>query len=488
MNISAMIMLAYMALTLGIGFYLTKSNNSVVSFLVAKRGLTVVLIIPLLFGELIGGSSTVGAATEGYNYGIAASAMTIGVALGCALFALTVCKFYAVMGRKIGAMSISEAYGRFFDRRASLVIGTIQIAVFMIVFALQPMAAANIIAPMFSIENKELVAWVMGILFIVLTVTGGLKGLAWMNSIHSTVMYVGMTVVMIVAIHHIGGVGVLLESLPEAHLSMTTNLSVGIAACLGTMMSYIASPTNANISYGAINQKTARKGILLSALILFPFAFIPPLVGMAGRIALAEGSARNALFLMANEVGPVFGGIASMAIIAAIFSTAPAALMIVITCLTRDYFRGVFAKNATDQQELFFSKAAAIVIGLICTYFGLNIGSILSAASGAFQIRSVAGLVLLIALHWKRVNQDSAFWAMVTGGGLAAIWHFAGSPYGLPPLYPSLVLGLVVLVVMTIMNKEPVSEGYKLFKQMEREYDEELAAGIEPTLHKELQH
>ncbi len=54
---------------------------------------------------------------------------------------------------------------------------------------------------------------------------------------------------------------------------------------------------------------------------------------------------------------------------------------------------------------------------------------------GAFQIRSVVGVVLLAALAWPRVNNRAAFWSMMGGGIVAAGWFFAGNPFGIAPLW-----------------------------------------------------
>lgn len=163
---------------------------------------------------------------------------------------------------------------------------------------------------------------------------------------------------------------------------------------------------------------------------------------------------------MADSLGPIYSGILSMAIIAAIWSTGPTLLLIVSATMTKDLYLVVLRKNATEKQQLKFSYAVIIVAGILGTWLGMNGGSILDNMLGAFQIRSIVGIVLLAALVWPRVNGRAAFWSMLGGGATAALWFFAGDPWGIAPLWPGTLVCLVVLIPMTLTAREKISEGF----------------------------
>jgi SSS family solute:Na+ symporter len=86
--------------------------------------------------------------------------------------------------------------------------------------------------------------------------------------------------------------------------------------------------------------------------------------------------------------------------------------------------------------------------------------SILYQMLGAFQIRAVAGVVLVAALMWPRVTGNAAFWAIIIGGVVALCWHVAGNPFGWAPMWPSLIASMPVLGIMTLLSSEKVSPGY----------------------------
>jgi len=457
-------MFSYLVLTTLIGLYLFKTNKSIQEYFVAKRGLGIILVIPLLFAELIAGAGTIGNAAEAFKMGVSSVWANWGMVVGCLVFVFLVAKFYRVAGSKLGVMSVPEAYRILFDTKTRLVIMVILVVVYANIFALQPVAAASVLSPMFKI-GPVLMAWIIGILFIVMTVTGGLRGLAWMNVVHSIVMFLCMGVAAWYSVDAVGGYGVLQAKLPETFFSFAQpDIWTVIAWCVGTAVSFFAAATVAGVCFGAQSLKKARIGIAIAGFLIIPFALMPALIGMSAKVAMPAIPANTALFAMSSSVGPWIGGLAAMAIIAAIFSTAPALLLIIATTVTRDFFL-LIRKEASDKEQLRFSQIMAVVIGLFATYLGMQVSSILGQMLGAFQIRSVAGIVLVAALFWPRVTPNAAFWSTIIGGGVAFFWHLTGSPFGWAPLWPSLLTGVPVLVILTMISKDKVSPGYAKYAE-----------------------
>jgi Na+/proline symporter len=185
---------------------------------------------------------------------------------------------------------------------------------------------------------------------------------------------------------------------------------------------------------------------------------------MAAKVVMPGAAANSVLYTMANAQGNLFGVMAAMGVLAAILSTAPALLLISATMCSRDFYRSL-KPDATETQEMVFGKASMVVLGILATYMGMNATSILAGLVGAFNIRAIAGLVLAVSLVWPRVDSRAAFWSMLIGGLTAGYWHFSGNPYGISSLWPSLIVGIPILVVLTLMAKKPESDGYLVYKQ-----------------------
>ncbi|TGE38544.1 sodium:solute symporter family protein [Desulfosporosinus fructosivorans] len=454
----AMLVFLYFVLTAGIGIYMVRQKSSITDFFVAKKGLTAGLIIPLLFAELIAGAGTVGNAATAFQIGISSVWVNWGMSIGCVLVLYLAAKMYRVFSLKYGTVSVPQVYMQRFDAKTRTVMMVILVAVYLIIFAQQPVAAAGIMGPLLGMD-KVMLTWIVGVVFIFLTLTGGMKGLAWMNVLHSLVMYIGLGIVCYAAVKTAGGLGHMQAVLPAKMFAFNQpNMLTVVGWVLGTALSFFAASTVVVVIFGAKGMSSVKNGILWASGLVIIFALFPALIGMAGKVLMPTASANSILYVVANKLGPVYAVMASMGILAAILSTAPALLLICTTMLTQDMVR-VLKPGISEKEEMKWARILTIVLGLIATYFGMQSTSILAQMAGAFQIRSVAGVVLLVAIFWPRVDSRAAFWSMLLGGIVAAVWHFAGNPY-CTSLYPSLAVGVPILVILTLMANKPVSDGY----------------------------
>lgn len=460
--IQATIVIVYFAIIFGIALYMSRQQDGIDDFLVAKRQMGILAIIPMLFSEFIAGSSTIGNAAIAYKIGLAATWYNFGIAIGCVLTVVFVSKFYRVMACK-GKMSVGEAIAEYFDERTSVVMVLITAVVYMIIYALQPAAAAGILSPMLGISPKICV-WIVGITFIVNAAMGGIKGIAKVNFIHALVIYFGLGIAAFLSIRHVGGIQTLVTVLPKEDFDMfRPGVFTVIAWVAGASINMPAGSLVAGVIFGADSLKTARRGLITAGLLLIPFSFMVAGIGMSAKVAGLDISGNNAIYAMTAEISPVLSGIASMAILAAILSTAPMLLMMVGGTLTRDVYKRFINPQASSKQQMLFSRICIIALGVIGTYFGSSGGALLTNLLGALQIRSVAGLVLMISMVWKAVDSRAAFWSISVGGLVASIWFFAGKPYGIEPLWPSMAIASIILIALTVTAGRSVHVGREAY-------------------------
>jgi len=457
------VVLAYFAATTAIGIYMMKRKTSLAGYFVAKKDLGPWLIIPILFGEIIAGAGTVGNAANAFRYGISSVWVNWGMSIGCLAVMLTAAKFYRVLGNKFNSVSVPQVYKARFDTKTRIVMMTVLVLVYTILFAMQPVAAGNMLAPLLGVD-KAMITWFLGALFIILCITGGMKGMAWMNALHCTVMYIGLGTVCFAAIKFAGGLGNVQAALPSTFFSFgQPDLLTVVGWVVGTALSFFAASVLIAGIFGAKDEKAYKQGFTWAAILTFIFGLFPALIGIIGKSVMPDAAAGSILYLMAEQLGPVFEVLVSMGVLAAIMSTGPALLLLTTTMLSEDLY--ILVKpGATEKERLVFARVAMAVLGLVATYFGLHAGSILAQMAGAFQIRAIAGLVLLVSIYWPRVDSRAAFWSILTGGLVAAVWHFSGNPY-CTSLWPSLAVGVPVLLILTWMAPKPISDGYAVYQE-----------------------
>lgn len=452
----------YLVLTAAVSLYFVKrAKQNTSAFYTASRSMPMIVVSALLFSEIIAGAGTIGNAANAYSGGLSNAVWANwGMALGCFLVAATVSKFYRAMSVGYGAMTIPEAFAVMFGQRVRTLMMFIVALVYVILYSSQATAASTILSPLLGLD-ETLTTWLFTAFFILIAIFGGMFGISWMGVVHTAVMFVGVFIVAVASVDHAGGIEVLTGELPRSFFSIIGERPANtLASALGTAISFLASSNVTSALFGAKSKRSANWGIVLAGIMVIPFAVLPALTGMCARVALPDINASSALFRMADSLGPIYSGILSMAIIAAIWSTGPTLLLIVSATMTKDLYLVAIKKDATEKQQLRFSYVIIIIAGILGTWLGMNGGSILDNMLGAFQIRSIVGIVLLAALIWPRVNGQSAFWSMLGGGATAAVWFFAGNPWGIAPLWPGALICFLVLIPTTLVAKEKVSDGY----------------------------
>lgn len=445
-------------------YFIKRAKESTSSFYTAGRSMPMIVVAALLFSEIIAGSGTIGNAQNAFNGGLSnAIWANWGMAIGCFLVVPTVSKFYRSMAAKHNAMTIPQCYALMFGEKVRVVMIFVVALVYLIFFSTQATAAATIISPLLGFD-KAACTWVITAVFIFIAILGGMVGVSWIGVLHTFVMLCGMMIVALFSIKHVGGLDVLRAELPATYFNVIGGKPMNtIASALGTAISFLASSNVTVALFGSKDKKSANGGILIAGLMTLPFALMPAIIGICAKVSLPDISSGSALYSMANSLGPAFGGLVSMAIIAAIWSTAPSLLMVISGTFTKDFYRVLINPKASEKQQLHFSYAIIIIAGFLGTWLGMGATSILNQMLGAFQIRSVVGIVLLAALAWPRVNGKAAFWSMMGGGIVAAGWFFAGNPFDIAPLWPAVAVCLIILIPITLSSKEKISEGYRKY-------------------------
>ncbi len=468
---SILLLVGYIAVTCLIAMSTARANKTSREFFVGSAGLGVAFVVSMIFSETIGGTGTVGQSADAMaSIGMGAVWSTWGMALGCILFVLVFGKFYKVLGATRGVASVAGAYNILFGPKMKTLMLIVVAFVYACLFALQPVAAAALLAPMFGL-NQGLVYFAVGGLFIVVACLGGLKGLAKMNVVHAFVMWVGLLVVALLAVSACGGPTVLAGSVPEGYLNPFYPGLITVGTwCVGAVLSQMSSAIMATVTLSTDTYRSMKKGTLIAGVLLLVFALFPAIIGVCGLVLSPDVAPASAIYAVSSGLNPWIGALCSVAIIAAIFSTAPSLLLIVGTTIAQDLYRGTIRTNASDANTMRVARLSMIVVGVVSLIAAAETSSLFAQLMNIFQVRSIASVVLIVALVWPRVSERAAFWSVTLGVGVAVIWWFLANPFGIQPLIPSLIVGSVVLVVATALSCDKVSAGYRRYLVCQQEY------------------
>ena len=451
------ITVAYTVITLLLGIYIGRRNKNLQEFFVAKEKLGLMLCCVLLMASTFAGAYTSGTVSDSYRIGFGPFIPVASMAVGYALF-IPLVRFYRSAAKE-GFISIPEAFGVRFDGRVKAAILIINSLVYCAIFAVQPVALASIIAPMIG-ADVEVVTWCAAGLMILMALTG-LTGVAWMNIIHFLAMVGGLSITAIVAINSAGGISHLVETVPaETWNVFQPDIATSIVRLIALSICMFAASEAATIAIAAKTRRTANRSLIIISILIVIFTFLLIMIGISGRVLVPDlQSPRSALYEIAASISPVMVVVASIAVIAAIMSSAPAYIIYFSTGITRDIISR-FAPNASERRMKLYSVICMLVLAVGGTLLAMRATSILYFLFNVFEVQSITGLVLIVALYWKRVSAKSGFLSIVIGAGTSTIWMILGNPFGIIPAWIVLVFGISSLLVFTWLEKDKVSIGY----------------------------
>ena len=398
-------LLAILALSIYSGKFAKKSQGAK-SWIVAGA----------IMGTLVGGSSTVGTAQLAYHYGMSAWWFTLGSGIACLILALVYVKplrntrcstLTAIIRTEYGpacgmAASILSSFGSFINIISQLIAATAIIAV---------------IFPGFSLPLALVISAVFMVLYIIF---GGTKGSGIVGVLKMLLLYVTMLSSGAIVLRLCGGLGGVLRMVsgienPESirfFSLFARGAGTDLGACLSLTLGVITTQSYAQSIFIARDTPEARKGALLSAVMIPPVGIGGILVGLYMRAAHPGIAAKTALTLFVTEyIPPLIGGLILGALFIAVVGTGAGLALGIATVLKNDILSSVLPQNATQTHSRLWERI--LIVLTLCLAVCLSMGSlgdmILSFAFLSMGLRGATIFLPLCCALWLPGKVDKAY-------------------------------------------------------------------------------
>lgn len=303
-------LLATIALIVGIGFYSGKKVSSAADFSGGSGKAGPWIVCGAIMGTLVSGQATVGTAQLAFSYGMSAWWFTLGSGIGCLVLALG----FAVPYRRSGCSTLLQIVSKEYGPRAES-LGSVfcSIGIFISVVA-QILSATALLSTIFPV-NHLAAALISIVLMAFYVVFGGMWGAGMGGVAKFILLYLSCIVggVLVYGLAH--GLTGLTETLrallsgtdlgrlsglsdaSDVHARFASLLARGaskdIGSCLSLILGVLATQTYAQAIWSAKSDRAARKGALLSAVLIPPIGIACILIGlyMRGQCITAEEAA-----------------------------------------------------------------------------------------------------------------------------------------------------------------------------------------------------
>ena len=288
--------------------------------------------------------------------------------------------------------------------------------------------ALNVFFPQIPMEAGVIMLAVSAGIY---TVYGGLLSAVWADFLQYCLLMIGGLAVTIFGLYYVGGLDVLMNSLPEKFIVFhpSTHETIPWSGLLTGLLSVgiwynCANQFMIQRCLGAKSEWDARMGIVMAG---FSKAILPFIVVVPGIIAfhlfndrLSDGDQSWPFmvreFLPAGITGLVLAGLAS-----AILSTLSAITNSSSTIFTLDLYRPLLRPEATDRELHRVGRWSAVVILLI----GVGVGLLITALPGItvfgliqqtfFYMAAPIAACFLLGILWRGATPAAALVTMISG-------------------------------------------------------------------------
>ncbi len=502
-------MVVYMLVMIGIGvFYARKSNENSDNYFLGGRSLGPWITAMSAEASDMSGWLLMGLPGVAYWCGIADAAWTaIGLAIGTYVNWLVVARrlrSYSIVAGD--AITIPEFFSNRFKekKKAILMIAALFILIFFTVYAASCfVTCGKLFSTLFGFDYKLMM--LLGALIVILyTLLGGFLAESASDFIQAIVMIVALVVIFGMGTAAAGGFDRITENVkdipgflsffgiaqpevvdgaqqivngaPVFGAAGTYGL-ISILSCLAWGLGYFGMP-QVLLRFMAIRtageiKKSRRIAIIWCVISLTAAVFI----GVIGRNLyptelLTAANAENIFILLSTRLlPPLLAGTVMAGILAATMSSSDSYLLIAASAFSKNIFQGIFKKDASDKQVMTMSRITLLVISAIGIVIALDensvIFTIVSFAWAGFG--ATFGPLMLFSLFWKRTTRAGAIAGMVSGGATVFIWKLLLNPlggiFGIYELLPAFLLSSIVIVVVSLLTKEPSEEIEREFEQ-----------------------
>ncbi len=441
-----LLLFAYFAVLLYIGFKCRRSASSVSGFVLGGRSVGAWLTAFAYGTSYFSAVVFVGYAGQfGWKYGIAATWAGIGNALIGSLLAWTVLgRRTRLLTQHLDSSTMPEFFGKRFDSRALKLVASAIIFVFLVPYTASLYnGLSRLFGMAFSIDYSLCIV-LMSVLTAIYVIAGGYLATAINDFIQGIIMLVGLVAVIAAVIASKGGFMVALDSLARVTDGATGTTPGVFASFFGpdplnllfvvilTSLGTWGLPQMIQKFYAIKNEEAIRKGTIISTLFAFVIAGGCYFLGGFGRlfadkVDIAKDGFDAIIPAMLSNLGPGLIALTVILVLSASMSTLSSLVITSSSTLTSDFIKGSILKNLKPKAEVLTIRFFVVVFIAISAALALVqhkssvtfIAQLMGISWGALAGSFLAPF--LYSLYWKGTTKAACWASFAFGSGLMIV-------------------------------------------------------------------
>ena len=424
----AAFLVVYLLALVGLGALKARRVRTQEDFSLAGRGLGAAVLTGTLLATWIGTGSVFGNAQKAFEDGLAAWILPLSSATGIVVLVLLAARL-----RGSERFTIQDILEERFGVTARILGTLVLLAGYLIIVSYQYRAGAAVVERVLPELGHAQAIGLVAAFVIAYTALAGMFSVAYTDLANGVLMIAGLGTALVLLLGELGGVGELVEALPEGHAEP---FAYGGARVISYLLpAFLLILGDANLYqrfFSARDPRTATRsaaGMFFGVLLLDWLIIGVALCGLAlvsrGTLAAPENPAHVIVHLAFEALPPVLGALLSATVVAVVVSTADSYLLSPASSVVRDIHQRFLRPEASDRELVLASRGVVVVLGLIALGLAFTSDRFFEVALFAYTLYGAAITPpLLAALFWRGATPAGAVTSMLTGLVVASSWEF----------------------------------------------------------------
>lgn len=439
-----LVILAYLAVMLYIGYHSMKTVKTDEDFVLAGRNVGNIYIILSLFASFTGLSGLFGTPQYVYEYGIAGWWWWATFPIGVFIMGMTMAKLL----RRRMHVTLPDVVDVNHSSKAVRVAASLATVWNYLAWTAGQVAGIVLVITTFTDLNGTAAVIVAYIIIVLFTLLGGFRAVVYTDSLQAVLFLVvlGLVIPAVLLLHY---------DVPEA-LAQTTSIDgfykLFGSVPAGTMITWwLLAPAGFidNMAlqrvFAAKDEKSAKGNITAAFLLMIIFGLILMFIGIMARFILPAGSDPASAMLNLSQLVLPKGmlGLLVAAFAGVAVSTASSTLLVCSSTLEQDVY-SVLRNTGKEKpaSSLLVNRLFVVLVGLIALVLALKVPSVTQILMYGYSVY-VPGLLLPViagSFHWK-LSDRAMLLTIVSGVLTAVILILMGEPF------PGSLGGLIVSAI-----------------------------------------
>ncbi|MDP1924209.1 MAG: sodium:solute symporter family protein [Thiobacillus sp.] len=451
--------IAYLIVSLGVGFYAATKVHSASDYITAGRSLPMIVVVAMVFATWFGAETVLGIPATFLEENLGGTiADPFGASLALILFGL----FFSRPLYRMKLMTLGDYFRERYNRPVEMVI-SLAIALSYLGWVSAQVVALGLV---FNVLSDGVITQVQGIyigaaVVLLYTLFGGMWSVALTTLVQMTVIVAGLLWIakLVGDMPAVNGVAPVI-----AHATAAGKLTFWPPLEWAAIVTFIAGLLTMGLgsipqqdvfqrANASKNERVAVWGTIIGGVLYFAFAAVPiyltyaaTLVDPALTTSLLAQDAQQVLPAFVKAHLPLYAQIIFYgALLSVIMSTASGTLLAPSVTISENIIKELMPHHRMSQKKLLWiTRSVVVVFTLLVVVYSLwslqSETSIHTMVANAYKITLACAFVPLVAgLYWKRANNAGAGLSIALGLIAWIAMEFIAPEASLPPQFVGLI-------------------------------------------------